>query len=381
MKLIDIEHQARQILTGLGFKEDWFHRQINTLSGGWRMRCMLACVLMQNPEVMILDEPTNFLDLLGVVWLQTYLQQMHTTSETIVVLVSHDRDFINAVCDELVILRDQKFQYFRGNLAQFEHDFEEQKLYWGRMKEAQEKQVAHMEASIRDNMKLGKKTNDDNKLRMAKSRQKKIDDRMGIQVNAKGGRFKLNRDLPGYHTKHRAEIEVPQDERGASMLLPDAGELRFPGPLVSLEDVVFQYGAGTGKFVLKGIDFVMHMGNRVGIMGLNGSGKSTLVRILTGSALPTKGKVSTHARLKLGYYAQHTIDELHDQGQTEPDLTALALMTRVVEGFNEGEIRGLLSAMGLQGRIVSDVPIHRLSGGQLVRSTISVLRCTGCHTD
>lgn len=367
MKLLDVEAQARKILTGLGFKEDWFQRPINTLSGGWRMRCMLACVLIQTPEVMILDEPTNFLDLLGVVWLQTYLQQMRTTSETTIVLVSHDRDFINAVCEELVILRDQKFQYFRGNLAQFEHDFEEQKLYWGRMKEAQEKQVAHMEASIRDNMKLGKKTNDENKLRMAKSRQKKIDDRTGIQVNAKGGRFKLNRDLVGYHAKRRAEIEVPQDEKGASMMLPDAGELRFPGPLVSLEDVVFKYG--TGQPVLNGINFVIHMGDRVGIMGLNGSGKSTLVRVLTDSAVPTKGKVSTHARLKLGYYAQHTIDELHDQGTAEPDLTALALMTRVTEGFDEGEIRGLLSAMGLQGRTVSDVPIHRLSGGQLVGST------------
>lgn len=337
------------------------------------MRCMLACVLIQTPEVMILDEPTNFLDLLGVVWLQTYLQQMRTACETTIILVSHDRDFINAVCEELVILRDQQFQYFRGNLAQFEQDFEYQKLYWGRMKEAQEKQVAHMEASIRENTKLGKKTNDDNKLRMAKSRQKKIDDRTGIQVNAKGGRFKLNRDLPGYHTRHRAEIEVPQDEKGASMLLPPAGELRFPGPLVSLENVTYQYPRATRAPVqapvLNGIDFVMHMGDRVGLMGLNGSGKSTLVRVLTGSFPPTKGKVTTHARLKLGYYAQHTIDELHDQGQAEPELTALALMSRVTEGegFDEGEVRGLLSAMGLQGRIVSDVSIRRLSGGQLVR--------------
>lgn len=366
MKLVDIEAQARTILTGLGFKEDSHNRPIKTLSGGWRMRCMLACVLIQTPEVMILDEPTNFLDLLGVVWLQTYLQQMRTTSPTTVVLVSHDRDFINAVCEELVILRDQKFEYFRGNLAQFEEDFEAQKLYWGRMKEAQEKQVAHMEASIRENTKIGKKTNDDNKLRMAKSRQKKIDDRTGIQVNARGGRFKLNRDLAGYHTTHRAEIEVPQDEKGASMMLPDAGELRFPGPLVSLEDIVFKYESG-GPSVLNGMDFVMHMGDRVGLMGLNGSGKSTLVRVLTGASPPTKGKVTTHARLKLGYYAQHTIDELYEQGQAEPELTALGLMSRIVDELDEGEIRGLLSAMGLQGRVVSDVPIQRLSGGQLVR--------------
>lgn len=366
MKLVDIEQQTRQILTGLGFKEDWFAKSINTLSGGWHMRCMLASVLIQSPEVMILDEPTNFLDLLGVVWLQTYLQQLRESSQTTIVLVSHDRDFINAICEELVILRDQKFSYFRGNLSAFEQDFKEQKLYWGRMKEAQDRQIAHMEASIRENMKIGKKTNDDNKLRMAKSRQKKVDDRMGIQVNAKGGRFKLNRDLAGYHTRARADIEIPTDERGASMMLPDASELRFPGPLISLEGIVFQYGP-QGKPVLNGIDFVMHMGDRVGFMGLNGSGKSTLVRILTGSVLPTKGKVSTHSRLKFGYYAQHSIEELYEQGQAEAGLTALGLMMREVNGtLDEGETRGLLSAMGLQGRIVSDVPIHRLSGGQLV---------------
>ena len=366
MKLVDIEQQARQILIGLGFKETWFTKPFSTLSGGWRMRCMLASVLIQNPDIMILDEPTNFLDLLGVVWLQNYLQQLRDSSETTIVLVSHDRDFINAVCEEIMILRDQKLSYFRGNLSAFEKDFEEQKLYWGRMKEAQERQAAHMETTIRENIKLGKKTNDENKLRMAKSRQKKVDDRMGVQVSANGGRFKLNRDLVGWHLSARAEIEVPQDERGASMMLPDASELRFPGPLISLEGIVFQYKAREAP-VLNGIDLVMHMGDRVGIMGLNGSGKSTLVRLLAGSVLPTKGKVSTHSRLKFGYYAQHSIEELHEEGQANPNLTALGLMTKEVDGaLSEGELRGLLSSMGLQGRIVSDVPISRLSGGQLV---------------
>ena len=366
MKLVDIEQQARQILIGLGFKETWFTKPFSTLSGGWRMRCMLASVLIQNPDIMILDEPTNFLDLLGVVWLQNYLQQLRDSSETTIVLVSHDRDFINAVCEEIMILRDQKLSYFRGNLSAFEKDFEEQKLYWGRMKEAQERQAAHMETTIRENIKLGKKTNDENKLRMAKSRQKKVDDRMGVQVSANGGRFKLNRDLVGWHLSARAEIEVPQDERGASMILPDASELRFPGPLISLEGIVFQYKAHEAP-VLNGIDLVMHMGDRVGIMGLNGSGKSTLVRLLAGTAVPTKGKVSTHSRLKLGYYAQHSIEELHEEGRANPSLTALGLMAKEVDGaLGEGELRGLLSSMGLQGRIVSDVPISRLSGGQLV---------------
>ncbi|KAF3398456.1 Molybdenum cofactor biosynthesis protein 1 [Penicillium rolfsii] len=369
--LAEMEKEARRILLGLGFKEENLEKKVSTLSGGWRMRCMLASVLVQSPDVMILDEPTNFLDLLGVVWLEKYLQQLHETLETTVVLVSHDRDFINAVCEEIMILQDQKFTYFRGNLAAYEQDFEEQKLYWGRMKESQERQIAHMEASIRENLKIGKKTNDDNKLRQAKSRQKKVDDRMGLQVNANGHRFKLNRDLVGFHLTSRAEIEVPQDERGASMAIPDATELRFPGPLVSLEGINFQYQSD-GRVILGDVNLVVHIGDRVGIMGLNGSGKTTLIRILNGQIPPTKGKVSTHPRLKVGYYGQHSVEELQERGQSEPNLTALGLLMAETEGqLNEGAIRGLLSSMGLAGRIASDVPVAKLSGGQLVRLALA----------
>jgi ATPase subunit of ABC transporter with duplicated ATPase domains len=366
MKVVDVEQQARQILLGLGFKEDMLSKPFHTLSGGWRMRCMLASILIQNPDIMILDEPTNFLDLLGVVWLEEYLKRMRESSQTTIVLVSHDRDFVDAVCEEIVILRDQKLTYFKGNLSAYEKDFEEQKLYWGRMKEAQDRQIAHMEATVRESIKVGKKTNDDNKLRMAKSRQKKLDDRMGVQVNARGGRFKLNRDLAGWHLSSRDEIDVPQDEKGVSIQLPGASELRFPGPLISLEGVVFKYRPSAVP-VLKGIDLVMHMGDRVGIMGLNGSGKSTLIRLVAGSTVPSQGKVSTHSRLKMGYYAQHSIEELQSLGQEDQSLTALGLIAKDVAGsLNEGQLRGLLSSLGLQGRIVSDVPIRRLSGGQLV---------------
>ncbi|KAL4880936.1 P-loop containing nucleoside triphosphate hydrolase protein [Aspergillus karnatakaensis] len=371
MKLVDIEQQARQILIGLGFEENDLTKLFPTLSGGWRMRCMLASVLIQNPDIMILDEPTNFLDLLGVIWLEEYLKQLRESSQTTIVLVSHDRDFVNAVCEEIVILRDQKLTYFKGNLSAYEQDFEEQKLYWGRMKEAQERQKAHMEATVRESIKIGKKTNDDNKLRMAKSRQKKLDDRMGVQVNARGGRFKLNRDLVGWHLTARDEIEVPQDEKGVWITLPDPSDLRFPGPLISLEGITFKYKTGAAP-VLKGIDLTIHLGDRVGIMGLNGCGKSTLIRLVAGTMVPTQGKVASHSRLKMGYYAQHSIEELQELGQADPTLTALGLMSKDVDGsLNEGQLRGMLSSLGLQGRTVSEVPIVRLSGGQLVRLALA----------
>ncbi|PYH49381.1 ABC-F family ATP-binding cassette domain-containing protein [Aspergillus saccharolyticus JOP 1030-1] len=370
MMLIDTEQQARQILQGLGFQEAILGKPVSQLSGGWRMRCMLASVLIQSPDIMILDEPTNYLDLLGIIWLENYLQGLRESSQTIL-MVSHDRDFVNAVCEEIIILRDQKLTYFRGNLSAYERDVEEQKLRWGRMKEAQDRQIAHMEATIRENIKLGKKTGDDNKLRQAKSRQKKVDDRMGIEVSAKGGRFKRSRDLAGYQFAARAAIEVPVDERKPSISLPSATELRFPGPLISMEGVLFRYSKQQAP-ILDGIELGIHMGDRVGIMGLNGCGKSTLVRLLTGSAIPAHGKISRHPRLKLGYYAQHSIEELREQGRSKLDMTALTLMTAEVNGaLNEGELRGLLSALGLQGKVVSDVPVCRLSGGQLVRLALA----------
>lgn len=369
MNIIDREQEARKILLGLGFKEPSFDQPFLSLSGGWRMRCMLAGVLIQSADVMILDEPTNFLDLLGVIWLETYLQRMRDESDKTVVVVSHDRDFLNAVCEEVIILKDQALTYFKGNISAYEKDLEAQKLYWGRMKEAQDRQMAHMKSTIRENIKLGKKTGDDNKLRMAKSRQKKMEERMGVEVSANGGRFKLSRDRVGYHDSYRAEIEVPPDEKGVTLEIPDAPDLRFPGALLSLEAASFRY-KGKETFVLNGVDLVIHMGDRIGLMGLNGCGKTTLLNVLVGNSEPTQGKVSRHARLRLGYYSQHSVEVLQDLGKTKPGITALDLVLQEADGaLNEGEVRGILSSLGLIGRTASDVPIAQLSGGQLVSSS------------
>ncbi|KKZ61564.1 hypothetical protein EMCG_00547 [[Emmonsia] crescens] len=372
MKITDIEAEARRVLLGLGFKESSFEQSFESLSGGWRMRCMLAGSLIQKADIMILDEPTNFLDLLGIVWLENYFAHLRTLDDhRTMVLVSHDRDFLNNVCEETIILKDRALAYFKGNLSAYEEDLGAQKLYWGRMKEAQDRQIAHMEATIRDSIKLGKKTGDDNKLRMAKSRQKKVDERMGVQVSAKGTRFKLNRDRVGFHDSLRDEIEVPQDEKGVSISIPNPQELRFPGPLVSLESIHFRYKPQSDP-ILNGLDLVIHIGDRVGIMGLNGSGKTTLLKVLVGSMQPSQGTVSRHPRVTIGYYSQHSVDELKAVGRSEPALTALLLISRDANGsLAEGEVRGLLSSLGLAGRTASDVPIAQLSGGQLVRLALA----------
>jgi ATPase subunit of ABC transporter with duplicated ATPase domains len=372
--------KARRILSGLGFPKANYDKKVSTLSGGWKMRTNLASALLQQTDILILDEPTNFLDLLGIIWLQRFLLQLRETGPNppTVVLVSHDRDFINTVCQELIILRDHELTYFRGDLNTYDSSIRDKKLYLGRMRDAQEKQKTHIQQTIAQNIKQGKAAGDENKLRQAKSRQKKLDNRMGMEKSATGGRFKLNRDLEGFHLTARAEIDVPVDEKGVNIFLPPAPDLRFPGPLVSLEKVSFKYPSTKksqpSSIVLQDINLTIHTGDRIGVVGLNGSGKSTLIQLLTDTTKPTSGIATRHPRVRMGYYSQHAVEDLQALGRSDPELTALSLLTRDVEAaLDEGEIRGLLGSLGLPGRTASDVPLTKLSGGQLVRLALARL--------
>ncbi|KAI1079471.1 P-loop containing nucleoside triphosphate hydrolase protein [Whalleya microplaca] len=379
-KLSEIESRAKKILAGLGFTDSYIQKSISSLSGGWKMRTALAAALLQETDILILDEPTNFLDLLGIMWLQHHLTGLAESSDPpTLILVSHDRDFIS-LCTDILILKDKDLTYFHGDLPTYEASRAEKKAYLTKMKDAQDKQREHMQQTIQRNMREGKAKDDLNKIRQAKSRQKKLDDRMGMEVNAKGGRFKLNRDLVGYHLTSRADIDVPADERPVSFALPDPPDLRFPGALLSLEKVSFRYPrvAPTSKtaapLVLQDVTLSISQGDRIGVLDLNGSGKSTLLRLLVSDTKPTVGTLTTHPRLKLRYYSQHAVEALQRTGVAEPELTALALLTRETAGeLAEGEIRGLLASLGLPGRLASDVPVRRLSGGQLVRVELARL--------
>ncbi|CAH0015432.1 unnamed protein product [Clonostachys rhizophaga] len=372
-RLSETESKAKSILTGLGFTDAYMEKPIRSLSGGWHMRAALAAALLQETDILILDEPTNFLDLLGIIWLQRYLKSLQDSDKPpTLILVSHDRDFIS-LCTDLLILKDKQLTYFHGDLATYEASQSERKIWLTKMKEAKDKQKAHIEKSIAANKKAGKESDDQNKLRQAKSRQKKLDDRWGLEVGQRGGRFKLNRDLVGFHLTAREEIDIPPEQRPVVIALPEPPDLRFPGALISLEKVSFRYSAKLAP-VLKDINISVGMGDRVGILGLNGAGKSTLVKLLVDQSRPTSGTVTTHPRLKLGYYSQQAVDDLQSLGRADETLTALGLLTREVGGeLSEGEVRGLLGQLGLPGRIASDVPLRKLSGGQLVRCELARL--------
>ncbi|KAI0197750.1 P-loop containing nucleoside triphosphate hydrolase protein [Astrocystis sublimbata] len=384
-KAAEVISRAKKLLTGLGFTEATMLRPVSSLSGGWKMRTSLAAAsmlssdqlilqMLQESDILILDEPTNFLDLLGILWLQRYLLALSESSDPpTLILVSHDRDFAS-LCTDLLILRDKDITYFHGDLPTYESAQAEKKIHLSKMKEAQDRQKDHIQQTIQKNMREGRAKDDQNKIKQAKSRQKKLDERWGLETSAKGGRFKLNRDLPGYYLTSRAEIEIPQDERPVNFVLPEPSDLRFPGSLISLDKAAFRYlkssSTKTGSSpVVEDVTLSVHMGDRIGILGLNGSGKSTLVKLLVGETKPNSGVVTLHSRLKIGYYSQQAVEKLQELGISNPDLSALSLLQQEMSSTEkeEGRVRGLLGSLGLPGRLASEVPIRKLSGGQLVR--------------
>ncbi|KAF2995407.1 hypothetical protein E8E13_004944 [Curvularia kusanoi] len=366
------EAKARSVLLGLGFKEDRIDQPKSQLSGGWQTRCDLACALTQYADVLLLDEPTNFLDLPSIIWLQNYINSMTNTT---ILVTTHDRDFGDAVAEELLLLRNQVLETFRGNLSVYEREKQKKIKYLTKMKDAKDKQKKHIEKSIAGNIKAAKDKGDDKKLKQAASRQKKLDERWGMEVGLKGGRFKLNRDLAGYHLTSRAGIDIPEFDPPVKLTFPrQPPDLRFPGALVSLEKVTFAYPGKRKTPTLIDISLTIHPGTRTGLAGLNGAGKTTLVSLIAGSNVPTSGTIARHARVKIGRYSQQSVEEITSIASSDAKLTALRYVMSIDGGeMEEKEARQILSGLGLHGQTVSDVPLMLLSGGQKVRVALAKL--------
>ncbi|KAK6516299.1 hypothetical protein TWF506_006208 [Arthrobotrys conoides] len=367
---------ARRILLGLRFTDDKIDGPFASLSGGWQTRALLAAALFQKTDVLMLDEPTNYLDLPSIIWLEHHLQ---TIEDTTLVVVTHDRTFADNIGTDLIVLREQKLEVFEGTQTAWEVEKWKQIRRMTKMKEAQDKKVAHMQQTIDNNTAAAKRSGDDKKLKQAASRKKKLEERTGMEVGLKGGRFKLNRDLAGYHLTNRAEIEIPTMDKTAVVRFPlDPPDLRFPGSLVALENVAYRYPKAREDQVT-GINLTIHPGARVGLCGLNGSGKSTIVKLCIGQYKPRVGSVTLHSRLKVAYFSQHIVEELEAISAANPELTALSHMQACAPELTEQEARTVLAGFGLQGRITSDVAMGSLSGGQRSRVALASLLHTPPH--
>lgn len=373
------EAKARSVLLGLGFSEQSIDQPVSRLSGGWRTRCSLACALCQSADLLLLDEPTNFLDLPSIIWLERYIQELGPT--TTVLVVTHDRAFADGVGEELVVMRNLTLERFRGNVSAYEIERLKKYKYLSRMQEALDKKKKHIEGTIEKNVKAAKRAGDDKKLKQAASRKKKLDERMGIEVSAKGGRFKLNRDLGGFHLSNRDGIEVPDFDPPVQFTFPtETADLRHPGALLSMEKVSFAYPKNKKAVILQEVDLTIHPGERIGIAGKNGSGKSTLVSLAmaetdgSSTTKPLSGTVTRHTRARIGLYSQHSVEELNTIAVLKPELTALShLMEFAGPEMAEKDARSLLSGLGLAGKIASDVQLSMLSGGQKVRLALAKL--------
>ncbi|KAI8645995.1 P-loop containing nucleoside triphosphate hydrolase protein [Parasitella parasitica] len=355
------KNRAQRLLKGLGFSEAQSVSLISTFSGGWRMRIALAKSLFMQPDILLLDEPTNHLDLPAILWLQEYI--INDTSEMIVVVVSHDRDFLNNVTDETIIMKDKQLKYHAGNYQDWEANTEEQRIRKQALLDNTEKKRKKIQASIEHNLQTAKSTGDDKRHGMIKSRQKKIE-RLGMEKTEDGKRFKQSYRA-GYHSSMRVEIVVEQGVKTASIKIPQPSQLRYNGPVFRMSEASFKY-KGSSKNVIEKFSINIEPNARIAFIGPNGCGKSTLLNMLTGKTQPSQGEVYRHALLKVGYFSQHVVDQL------DLDLSPVECMMKQYPGLSEHECRAHFGTIGISGNIVLR-KIRSLSGGQRNRIAFAMI--------
>lgn len=205
----------------------------------------------------------------------------------------------------------------------------------------------------------------------------RLDDRWGIEQNAKGGRFKLNRDLAGFHLTSRAEVAPEETERHVKVTLSEPTRLRTAGDLIHFQDVAFRYPKMQSN-VVEGVSFTVSQGGRCSFIGANGEGKSTIAKLVLGELQPVAGSITRHPTMKVGYFSQMAVEELAalpDGGNspTTPLSHFMAHFAKKGITVEERDARGFLGGLGLPGRLSSHTPVKALSGGQKVRSLSGVL--------
>jgi ATP-binding cassette, subfamily F, member 3 len=204
------------------------------------------------------------------------------------------------------------------------------------------------------------------------SKQRKLTERWGLEVNAKGHRFKLNRDRAGYHLSARGDVEEEHVHPAVVWKLPEPSELRTKGPLIELQDVSFAYDPGVGP-VLEHISLTVEMGARMAFIGANGGGKTTLLSVLAGLLAPTSGQVNIRPQVKVAHFEQHFVEEIRLREES-----ALAYLAERFPGVHEQNLYTQLGHFGLQGKIARQ-PLKSLSGGQIVRFAMTNIALQSPH--
>ncbi|PKU72881.1 ABC transporter F family member 4 [Dendrobium catenatum] len=343
------EAQASKILAGLGFTKVMQTRATRSFSGGWRMRISLARALFVQPTLLLLDEPTNHLDLRAVLWLEEYLCRWKKT----LVVVSHDRDFLNTVCNEIIHLHDMKLHFYRGNFEDFESGYEQKRKEMNKKFEVYDKQL-----------KAARRTG-------SKAQQDKVKDRAKFQATKEA----KHRGKGKADDEDGAPPEVPKKWRDYSVEFHFPEPTELTPPLLQLIEVSFSYPS-RADFKLSDVDVGIDMGTRVAIVGPNGAGKSTLLNLLAGDLVPTQGEVRRSQKLRIGRYSQHFVDLLTME---ENPVQYLLRLHPDQEGFSKQEaVRAKLGKFGLPSHNHL-TPIAKLSGGQKSRVVFTSISMSKPH--
>ncbi|KAJ3271139.1 hypothetical protein HDV01_006997 [Terramyces sp. JEL0728] len=352
------ESKCRIILEGLGFSQDWIDGPIGNLSGGWKIRVSLAQALFMAPDILLLDEPTNHLDFPAIQWLKKYLQDLETT----LVLVSHDRNFLDAIVDHIIVLKDRKLNYYVGNYDEYQKVVEDKYKNDVKTQAALDKKKAHIEKSIQEGLKQAKQKGDDKKLSQVASRKKKLNERFGVERSASGHRFKLNDNFGYYTDSSRAGVNFDKPDAPVKWQFPPPEPLRNQSSLIAMDNVTFSYDGK--RNILRNVSFNLQIGEKVGIVGANGDGKSTLIQLFMGKQIAQRGAIECHPQARIGYFSQNHVDEI---ANADPAVTTLTYCKEKLEGKGtDAEVRGHFGAFGVTGDMMSQ-PVVSLSGGQAVR--------------
>ncbi|KAI5369241.1 putative AAA+ ATPase domain, ABC transporter, P-loop containing nucleoside triphosphate hydrolase [Septoria linicola] len=327
------EPRAASILAGLGFSHERQQFATKTFSGGWRMRLALARALFCEPDLLLLDEPSNMLDVPSITFLSNYLQGYPST----VLVVSHDRAFLNEVATDIIHQHSERLDYYKGaNFDSFYATKEERRKTAQREYEKQMGERAHLQAFI-DKFRYNAAKSSE-----AQSRIKKLE-RMPI-------------------------LEAPESVYTVHFKFPEVEKLS--PPIIQMTNVTFGYSPD--RILLRNVDLDVQLDSRIGIVGPNGAGKTTALKLLIGALSPSSGLISQNPRLRIGFFAQHHVDAL------DLNASAVGFMAAKYPGKSDEEYRRHLGAFGITG-MTGLQKMGLLSGGQKSRVAFACIGLQNPH--
>lgn len=324
--------RAAKILSGLGFDEEMQKRPVESFSGGWKMRIALGALLFSEPDILLLDEPSNHLDLEATLWLENFLKSYPAT----LVVISHERDLLNKVVDHILHLQGGQLTLYPGGYDAFEKQRAERAAQLAAAKASQDAQRAKLQDYVARNSARASTA------KQAQSRAKM-----------------LARMQP---------IAALMEDPSLSFDFPDPEELR--SPMITLEQAAVGYGEAPP--ILKRLNFRIEADDRIALLGRNGNGKTTLARLLASQLAAAEGEVNAPGRLKVGYFTQYQVEELAGED------TPLDLMNRAMDGAAQGAVRAQLGRFGFSGPRAQQ-RVDKLSGGERARLALALITRDAPH--